>query len=46
MNIGELSKQSGIPSKTIRYYEDIDLLPKPVRKKMVTASILKLMCSD
>ena len=32
MNIGELSKQSGVPSKTIRYYEEIDLLPKPARK--------------
>lgn len=32
MNIGELSKQSHVPSKTIRNYEDIDLLPKSDRE--------------
>jgi DNA-binding transcriptional MerR regulator len=32
MNIGELSKQSGVSSKTIRYYEDIGLLPQPTRE--------------
>lgn len=26
MNIGEVSKLSGLPSKTIRYYEEIDLV--------------------
>jgi Cu(I)-responsive transcriptional regulator len=26
MNIGEVSKKSGLPAKTIRYYEDIGLL--------------------
>ena len=26
MNIGEISKQSGVPAKTIRYYEDIGLI--------------------
>jgi len=30
MNIGFASKKSGLPSKTIRYYEDIDLI-KPAR---------------
>ena len=30
MNIGEASRQSNLPPKTIRYYEDIDLL-KPAR---------------
>ncbi len=26
MNIGEVAKQAGLPSKTIRYYEDIGLI--------------------
>ena len=30
MNIGEVSVRSGLPAKTIRYYEDIGLL-KPLR---------------
>ncbi|MDA9009440.1 Cu(I)-responsive transcriptional regulator [Alphaproteobacteria bacterium] len=30
MNIGEASKRSLLPTKTIRYYEDIDLI-KPAR---------------
>ncbi len=29
--IGELSKQSGCPIETIRYYERIKLLPSPLR---------------
>ena len=31
MNIGRASELSGIPSKTIRYYESIGLLPLPAR---------------
>lgn len=31
LQIGELSEQTGVPSKTIRYYEEIGLLPKPQR---------------
>jgi len=31
MNIGVVSRQSGLPSKTIRYYEDIHLV-KPKRE--------------
>jgi len=30
MNIGEVSERSGLPPKTIRYYEDIDLV-RPLR---------------
>ncbi len=30
MNIGQVSEKSNLPSKTIRYYEDIDLI-KPAR---------------
>ncbi|MCE2510314.1 MAG: Cu(I)-responsive transcriptional regulator [Alphaproteobacteria bacterium] len=33
MNIGEVSKKSGLPAKTIRYYESIGLLPKPHRSE-------------
>jgi len=29
--IGRLSRQTGVPIKTIRYYEDVGLLPKPSR---------------
>ncbi|ENW81202.1 hypothetical protein F909_02493 [Acinetobacter sp. ANC 3929] len=32
MNISELSKQSGLTTPTIRYYEQIKLLPKAKRK--------------
>lgn len=31
MIISELATRSGIPSKTIRYYEEVGLLPTPVR---------------
>jgi MerR family transcriptional regulator, copper efflux regulator len=31
MNIGQASQQSGLPTKTIRYYEDIGLL-QPARR--------------
>ncbi|NRA72761.1 MAG: Cd(II)/Pb(II)-responsive transcriptional regulator [Gammaproteobacteria bacterium] len=31
MKISQLSKSANVPSKTIRYYEDIDLLPKASR---------------
>lgn len=30
MNIGEVATRTGLPAKTIRYYEDIDLI-KPMR---------------
>ena len=31
MNIGTRAASIGVPAKTIRYYEDIGLLPAPVR---------------
>ncbi len=31
MRIGELAGQSGVPAKTIRYYEDIGVMPEPPR---------------
>lgn len=33
MMIGEVARQAGIPSSTLRYYESIDLLPPPPRDK-------------
>lgn len=32
MEIRELVEKTGVPAKTIRYYEDINLLPPPARK--------------
>ena len=31
MKIGDLAQQTGLSTKTIRYYEDIGVLPDPVR---------------
>jgi len=31
MRIGELARRTGIPTKTIRYYEEIGVLPEPDR---------------
>ena len=32
MQISELSEHTGVPAKTIRYYEETGLLPTPIRK--------------
>ena len=39
--IGAIAKQAGVPIKTIRYYEEVGLLPKPPR----TASRYRLYSS-
>ncbi|HHH30859.1 MAG TPA: MerR family DNA-binding transcriptional regulator, partial [Polyangiaceae bacterium] len=31
MKIGEVAERSGVPAKTIRYYEEVGLLPEPER---------------
>lgn len=31
MRIGQVAKRSGVPTKTIRYYESVGLLPQPDR---------------
>jgi Cu(I)-responsive transcriptional regulator len=31
LTIGEVASRTGVPAKTIRYYEEITLLPTPVR---------------
>jgi len=31
LRIGEVARETGVPTKTIRYYEDIGLLPEPDR---------------
>lgn len=39
MNISELSKLSGLSTPTIRYYEQIKLLPKAKESRMVIVNI-------
>jgi Cu(I)-responsive transcriptional regulator len=31
LNIGQVAKLTGVPAKTIRYYESIGLMPRPAR---------------
>lgn len=40
MNISELSKLSGLSTPTIRYYEQIKLLPKAKENRMAIVNIL------
>jgi MerR family copper efflux transcriptional regulator len=32
MNIGSIASETGVPTKTIRYYESIGLIPEPPRQ--------------
>lgn len=32
MKIGEVTKKTGLPASTLRYYESVGLLPKPARE--------------
>jgi Cu(I)-responsive transcriptional regulator len=32
MNIGSIASETGVPTKTIRYYESIGLIPEPPRR--------------
>jgi MerR family redox-sensitive transcriptional activator SoxR len=32
IRIGELSRQTGLPASTLRYYEDLGLMPPPARQ--------------
>ncbi len=43
MNIGEASERSGLPAKTIRYYEDIALVA-PDRPTMAIATTPQTTC--
>jgi MerR family redox-sensitive transcriptional activator SoxR len=33
LTIGEVARRAGVAASTIRYYESIDLLPKPIRER-------------
>ena len=33
LTIGQLAKLTGVPPKTIRYYEEVGILPPPERPK-------------
>jgi len=41
MNIGEVASKSGLPAKTIRYYEDIGLV---VARKTAIATMTNRTC--
>ncbi|CAN5584063.1 MerR family transcriptional regulator [soil metagenome] len=44
LSIGDVSVQSGVPASTLRYWEDIGLLPAPVRvggRRRYSESILR-----
>ena len=43
MNISELSKLSGLTTPTIRYYEQIKLLPKAKENRMVIVNIVTMI---
>ncbi|CAM5464078.1 hypothetical protein SMICM304S_00347 [Streptomyces microflavus] len=44
MRIGELADVSGVPSKTIRYYEQAGLIPEPPRTSSGSARPARRAC--
>ena len=44
MNIGAIAKRSGLPAKTIRYYESIGLIPPALRARATTAPTASTTC--
>ena len=42
MHIGTLASRSGVPAKTIRYYEEIGLIPEALRTAEVSLGVVEL----
>ena len=43
--IGELARRSGYAVQTLRYYEQIGLMPKPPGPREVSAATVKICCA-
>ena len=40
MNVGDAAERSGLPAKTIRYYEEIGLLAPPTRTAAMSRELI------